>query len=219
MGSVEAVLPGRPLTLSEYLDEKSFGKDRCRLPRELRRKAYQIYEQYEANLRSKGLWDDSDRVMDVLSRCELKLLQPLSGCVPIEVAHQDCDYDKVYVDEIQDCTQAEICLLFIEAGLDVQSLFLVGDPAQAVVEGVDFRFEEVRAIVYKLSDGRETLERPVKLSVNYRSHSGILKCASAVLDTMHAAFPGSAKVLPEVRFRNDGPCVPWRGSEDAARQE
>jgi hypothetical protein len=44
------------------------------------------------------------------------------------------------MDKIQHFTQAEINL-FLLAGLDVQSsLILVGDPAQAVEEEVDFRF-------------------------------------------------------------------------------
>lgn len=89
--------------------------------------------------------------------------------------------------------------------MNVQSLFLAGDPAQAVVEGVDFRFEEVRAIVHKLSNGREKLDRPMKLVVNYRSHSGILLCAAAVLSKMLVTFPGSAKDLPPDTGISQGP--------------
>ena len=43
------------------------------------------------------------------------------------------DYDKVYVDEIQDCRQAETTLFLIAAGMNVQSLFLAGDPVQVFV--------------------------------------------------------------------------------------
>ena len=202
-GSIEAVLLGRPLHVKEYLDLEAFGKDRCRLPKDLRRKAFDMFEKYEAELRRRQMWDDADRVMDILARCDLKQLQPLSGCISDEMG--DRDYDKVYVDEIQDCTQAETSLFFLAAGLQVQSLFLAGDPAQAVVEGVDFRFEEVRSIVYKLSQGRETLDRPMKLFVNYRSHAGILQCASAVIEKMCAAYPGSARVLPPDSGHSQGP--------------
>jgi hypothetical protein len=62
---------------------------------------------------------------------------------------------------------------------------------------VDFRFEEVRSVVHKLSGGKESIQKPMKLLVNYRSHSGILNCASAVLEKMFAMFPGCAKVLPK----------------------
>lgn len=53
-------------------------------------------------------------------------------------------YNKIYVDEIQDSTQAEITLFFLSTGIELNSMFLAGDNAQAVVEGVDFRFEEVK---------------------------------------------------------------------------
>eukprot|EP00597_Dinobryon_sp_UTEXLB2267_P010567 CAMPEP_0170100792 /NCGR_PEP_ID=MMETSP0020_2-20130122/1864_1 /TAXON_ID=98059 /ORGANISM="Dinobryon sp., Strain UTEXLB2267" /LENGTH=664 /DNA_ID=CAMNT_0010323745 /DNA_START=228 /DNA_END=2219 /DNA_ORIENTATION=- len=202
-GSIEAVLLGRPLHLKEYLDLEAFGKERCRLPKDLRRKAYEIYSKYEAEMRRRQMWDDADRVMDILARCNLTQLKPLSGCISDEFG--DRDYDKVYVDEIQDCTQAETSLFFLAAGLQVQSLFLAGDPAQAVVEGVDFRFEEVRSIVYKLSQGKETLERPMKLFVNYRSHTGILRCASAVIEKLCSAYPGSARVLPPDLGYSQGP--------------
>jgi superfamily I DNA/RNA helicase len=43
---------------------------------------------------------------------------------------------KVYVDEVQDYTQAEILLFFKLSGPG--DLFLGGDPAQSVVEGVEF---------------------------------------------------------------------------------
>jgi hypothetical protein len=35
------------------------------------------------------------------------------------------------------------------------ALFLAGDTAQAVEEGVDFRFEEVRAVVHDISGGKQ----------------------------------------------------------------
>jgi hypothetical protein len=94
---------------------------------------------------------------------------------------------------------------FLAAGLNLQSSFLAGDPAQAVVEGKDFRFKELRAIPYMLSNGKERLDRPFKLIVNYRNHSGILLCAAAVLAKMFAAFPGSAKELPPDKGVFQGP--------------
>ena len=64
-----------------------------------------------------------------------------------------------------------------------------------MVEGIDFRFEEVRSVIHKLSRGKEKIERPIKLLVNYRSHSGVLDCAAFVLDYLFSAFPGAAKVI------------------------
>ena len=201
-GSIEAVLLGRPLQLKEYLDLENFGKNRCRLPKDARRTAFRIYEQYEKELLATDMWDDCDRMLDLLKRCDLNERRPLSGCISDGLGTRN--YDRVYVDEVQDCTQAEICLFIVAAGLQFQSLFLVGDPAQAVVEGVDFRFEDLRSIVFKLSQGRESLDRPTTLTTNYRSHTGILNYAEKVIDLLDDAFPGSAKKLP-TECRAQGP--------------
>ena len=143
------------------------------------------------------MWDDTDRVMDLLLRFDM---------------NRDCEmnytgkggpYNKVYVDEIQDSTQAEITLLFLSCGFDFDALFLAGDNAQSVVEGVDFRFEEVylrlsflsvlvtclycqvRSIMYALSKDvlvrKREVNKPVTLVTNFRSHSGILNCATGIL--------------------------------------
>ena len=198
-GSIEAVLAGRPLTLKEYL---ALAPERCRLTSDQRREVYSVFEVYEGQLARDRLWDESGRTLDTLS---LLLSRwdglPCSAGCPVNPA----PYDRVYVDEVQDCTQAEIALFLVAAGMNTQALFLAGDPAQAVAEGVDFRFEEVRAVVYRLSNGRERLDRPVKLEVNYRSHTGILNCASGILSKMFVLFPGSAKVLQPDRGLFTGP--------------
>ncbi len=195
-GSIEAVLAGSPLTLEEYI---ALAEERCRLTPDQRREAYATYEAYESRLQRTGLWDESGRTMDFLS-CWIR-----SGRKAVLATGRGGEYDKVYVDEVQDCTQAEITLFFVAAGLRMQALFMAGDPAQAVVEGVDFRFEEVRSIVYKLSCGLERIDRPIKLTVNYRSHTGILDCAAAVLGKLFAFFPGAAKVLHPDRGLYKGP--------------
>jgi hypothetical protein len=37
------------------------------------------------------------------------------------------DYEKVYVDEVQDNTQAEVVLYFLAAGLNTKALFFAGN--------------------------------------------------------------------------------------------
>ena len=75
--------------------------------------------------------------------------------------------------------------------------FLAGDTAQSVVEGVDFRFQEVRSIGHSLFEGdkRCVPDKPVTVNVNFRSHSGILNVAAGVLDRLFKAFPKSANTL------------------------
>jgi superfamily I DNA/RNA helicase len=90
-------------------------------------------------LMTNNLWDDADRVMDLLLRSEAR-----RDDSEMNYTGKGGPYNKIYVDEIQDSTQAEITLLFLCCGYDFDALFLAGDNAQSVVEGVDFRFEEVR---------------------------------------------------------------------------
>ena len=46
-GSIEAALQHHPLTLDQYLDMETFGKDRCRLSPDQRREVYQLYTRYD----------------------------------------------------------------------------------------------------------------------------------------------------------------------------
>lgn len=81
-------------------------------------------------------------------------------------------------------------------------LFLAGDPAQSVVEGADFRFEEIRLVGYHLyGEGRRHLipDKPKTVHLNFRSHCGILNVAAPVLSCLFQAFPDSAKQLKEDR--------------------
>eukprot|EP01035_Chromulina_nebulosa_P064052 gene64051-87605_t len=70
-GSLEAALLGRSLKLEEYLDLESFGENRCRLSKEMRVKAFRIFEQYENDLKDNNMWDDCDRIMNLLKKHDL----------------------------------------------------------------------------------------------------------------------------------------------------
>jgi superfamily I DNA/RNA helicase len=191
-GSVEAALAHRSLTLLEYL---AFAKDRVHLSKEQRADAYAMFERYQAVLMERKLWDDGDRAVELFSRgYDLFSLDGLN-------------FDRVYVDEVQDYTQAEM-LLFLLSGatspqrgsnLNFNSLFLAGDPVQAVREGVSFRFEDVRGIAFalnKLSGLDDRFDKPHKLTTKYRSHVGFLKCSDAVLGKLFGAFPSKSRELP-----------------------
>jgi len=175
----------------------NFSSGRCRLTMEQRIAAYDMFLHYQHELHRRGLWDEGDRIMDLIRGSQLNGTLNYSG--------RDGPYDKVYVDEIQDSTQAEILLFFLAAGMNYQALFLAGDPAQSVVEGVDFRFEEVRQLVYLISGKTARLDKLEKLQVNYRSHAGVISCAAGVLELLFSIFPDSAKVLPKDQGLCNGP--------------
>jgi superfamily I DNA/RNA helicase len=133
-GSIEAVQKGEPLTGTEFLNTTKIGSKRCLLDPEQRSTVYQYFERYEKTRIELGLWDDCDRVAATLHRIyRLRSTE--------ELRYRELCYSKIYVDEVQDYTQAEIALFFLLSGPN--DLFLAGDLAQSVVEGVSFRFDEV----------------------------------------------------------------------------
>ncbi len=75
-------------------------------------------------------------------------------------------------------------------------LFLAGDTAQSVANGVYFRFEEVNSIVYnfhrhldrRLCDTNVHFEKK-KLRCNFRSHDGVLRVCDQILKFLSKAFP------------------------------
>ncbi|KAJ1433767.1 hypothetical protein B484DRAFT_9190 [Ochromonadaceae sp. CCMP2298] len=148
-GSVEALLvegtvgsstsssSSRALSLPAYL---ALAKGRCRLQPPERAEAYAVYVQYEALLLHAGLWDDCDRVMHILLAAGLHLPLGKSGRNGGGGGGGgggfEQMFDKVYVDEVQDSSQIEIALYFLAAGMRYDRLFLAGDPAQSIVEGI-----------------------------------------------------------------------------------
>ena len=69
--------------------------------------------------------------------------------------------------------------------------------AQSVVEGTEFRFEEVRSVAYFAAGNDRKLvpSKPLTVNLNFRSHAGVLNVASSFLDYLFQYFPSSAKQL------------------------
>eukprot|EP00985_Skeletonema_marinoi_P006234 scaffold2699_cov140-Skeletonema_marinoi.AAC.8 len=183
-GSIEAFqTPEGILPREEFVEVERLGKNRCRIPVELREQVYDEFLQYQKYLQDQQLWDDCDRVRHLLLRMKHATKHDPDAFAQVQRS-------KVYVDEVQDYTQLEILLFFYLSGPN--GLFLAGDPAQSVVEGTEFRFEEVRGVGHFVGS---VIQKPKTVNVNFRSHSGILNCAGGVLDLMFTYFPSSAKQL------------------------
>jgi superfamily I DNA/RNA helicase len=173
------------------------GKRQNRLDQNQRKVSYSIFEAYGNFMKEKNLWDDTDRV----SKIVIKLSQNAQ-------TRHALKHNRFYVDEVQDFTQAEIAMFF--QCCDMGKLFMAGDPAQAVEEGVDFRFEDIRMVANELFDDKRNIpEKPKLLKVNFRSHAGVLNLAAGVLDIMFKQFPGSARELAkdEGLFRGPRPAL------------
>jgi len=196
-GSIEALLePNQIMTKENFL---ALGRRRCRLGQAQRGKVYEIFQKYQNICSAQNLWDDCDRICALLLRLQNARESEDST---FNALHRN----KIYVDEIQDYTQAEIYLFFLLCGAG--DLFLAGDPAQSVVEGVEFRFEDIRSVGYHVSSPatRDLIpNKPKTVTTNFRSHSGVMDTAAAILNCMFTAFPYSAKQLPEDKGLFSGP--------------
>ncbi|KAJ1446663.1 hypothetical protein M885DRAFT_545628 [Pelagophyceae sp. CCMP2097] len=184
-GSAEAVVLGRGLGEAEF-NVPAFN-NRSRLDAAERSEALKICARYDGELRRRNLWDDADR-----SRC--------IAHAALQQGWRDgrAPYDHVYVDEVQDSTQAEVMLMFAACGSDPRRLWLAGDTAQAITYGVHFRFADVRSAIYHAqpSTAKGDAAKLQALTLNYRSHSGVLDVAAAVIDLLHARFAGAIDKLP-----------------------
>lgn len=54
---------------------------------------------------------------------------------------------QIYVDETQDFTQAELCLL-LRVCHSPNEMFLTGDTAQSIMRGIAFRFNDLRSLFF-----------------------------------------------------------------------
>ena len=75
-------------------------------------------------------------------------------------------------------------------------MFLARDPALSVVEGVEFRFENIRSVGYHIAkkDRRDLIPtKPNTVNVKFRCHDAVLNTAGSTLYYMFDAFPNSKK--------------------------
>jgi hypothetical protein len=189
-GSIDAFQQtGGVLSREDFI---GLGKNRCKVPLHMRDSVYDIFLQYQQWVSDQHLCDDMDRILALLKGVE----EAKRSHSP--VYEEEIKKMRIYVDEVQDYTQLEILLFFYISG-GPGALFLAGDPAQSVVEGTDFRFEEVRSVGYFVAGNKKQRnlipDKPKKVNVNFRSHAGVLNCAGGFLDLLFTYFPGSAKQL------------------------
>mmetsp|Transcript_12027 Transcript_12027/g.24053 ORF Transcript_12027/g.24053 Transcript_12027/m.24053 type:complete len:3243 (+) Transcript_12027:98-9826(+) len=179
----------RFLSLEEYL---SLPRKQSRTDETQRRQVYQLFCNYEKIKKDGGYFDECDLVYNIAGR-----VTALDQVYFEKLRSRDCmgllPIDSLFVDEVQDFTQAE---LFILAKLcrDPNNLFLAGDTAQSIAIGVDFRFTDVRQIFYNNFGGIEP--KLLQLSYNYRSHAGVLRLAACVVELLYHFFSNSLDRLP-----------------------
>ena len=137
-GSIGALFSGEPLTEQQYLSEAWGGRRTLGMDVGLRKRAYQVFKSYERYLEDQERWDACDREVALVQRA---LRDGFTTLRP---------FDRAYVDEVQDMTQASLAVLLLAVGGDPERLYCCGDTAQAIQDGVAFRFQAVRKSRFNL---------------------------------------------------------------------
>ena len=87
-------------------------------------------------------------------------------------------------------------------------MFFTGDTAQTIMRGVAFRFQDLRSLFHRINSKIPVInvpQKPYNLTINFRSHSGILKLAGSIIDLISEFFKDSIDRLPGDRSMFQGP--------------
>jgi superfamily I DNA/RNA helicase len=158
---------------------------------------FDLFLKYEEEKKMLGGYDISDVVFHIWSQLAQ---QP---------AEERTLIHSIFVDETQDFTQAELAL-FVRIAKEKNDLFFSGDTCQTIASGVGFRFDDLKSIfkyeadrqLDELSAKAQSLPAGLKvkipevnaLTVNYRTHNGILAAAAGIVDLLEFFFP-QAEIL------------------------
>ncbi|KIK41852.1 hypothetical protein CY34DRAFT_84670 [Suillus luteus UH-Slu-Lm8-n1] len=160
---------------------------------------YDIFEIYRKFKKQKRHFDVADRTHAIL-----KVLrnQKFPG--------QQVDY--VYVDEAQDNLLID-ALVLRRLCRNSDGLFWAGDTAQTISAGSSFRFNDLKAFVYRMERHCNSVtptgapaRQPMmfQLATNYRSHNGIVKCAHSVIELITKFWPNAIDHLQPEKGVADG---------------
>ena len=198
-GSAEALLSENgELSLEDY---ESLGKKKAPNFSADRKVVYDLYRVYQRERSSKRMFDEADLVYNIHKRLQL-------------ITSPEWSVHQIYVDETQDFTQAELSLL-IRCCRSPNELFFTGDTAQSIMRGISFRFNDLKSLFHHArkaagitDDQNNFITVPKKLyqlTHNYRSHAGILRLASSVVDLLLTYFPDSFDRLQKDEGLFEGP--------------
>ncbi|KAG8982207.1 hypothetical protein FRB93_008303 [Tulasnella sp. JGI-2019a] len=189
-------------TPNGYLDRSTYENISVRMQSTFARSRPKIYSLFEAYLKQKRIlncYDAPERTHALLKSANRGVTGKL--------------VDFLYVDEAQDN-------LLIDAGLlrslckSPHGMFFAGDTAQTIAIGSSFRFDDLKAYLYRIEEadlmvkeGKRQAVHPAffQLSVNYRSHGGIVNAATSVVSLITKLFPHSIDALAPERGMVDGP--------------
>ena len=198
-GSAEALLSENGvLSLEDY---ESLGKKKAPNFSADRKVVYDLFCVYQRVHSSNRMFDEADLVFNIHRRLQ-------------RIPAPEWSIHQFYVDETQDFTQAELSLL-IRCCRFPNDLFFTGDTAQSIMRGIAFRFDDLKSLFHHAKkaagikgDHHDFIRVPKKvyqLTHNYRSHAGILRLASSVVDLLLYYFRDSFDRLQKDKGLFEGP--------------
>jgi hypothetical protein len=194
-GSESALRKGSHLDLREYKEIGNRMAPNFSSHRDTIYKVFLKYQKYQQNQRHHNyLFDECDLVLQLYNRLK-------------KVPDVPWSLHSLYIDEVQDFTQAELAI-FIHCCRDPNSMFFTGDTAQSIMRGIAFRFQDLRSSFHRIHSKISKVnipEKPYTLTVNFRSHSGILNVAGSIIDLIKEFFKDSIDHLPDEEGMFPGP--------------
>ena len=198
-GSAETLLSeSGVLSLEDY---ESLGRKKAPNFLADRKVVYELFLVYQRVRSSNRMFDEADLVFNIHRRLQT-------------IAAPEWSIHQFYVDETQDFTQAELSLL-IRCCRFPNDLFFTGDTAQSIMRGIAFRFNDLKSLFHHAKqaagikeENHDFIRVPKKLyqlTHNYRSHAGILRLASSVVDLLLNYFPDSFDRLQKDEGLFEGP--------------
>ncbi|KAI6165389.1 hypothetical protein EDD17DRAFT_1754090 [Pisolithus thermaeus] len=163
---------------------------------------YAIYEAYSKLKHQRRHHDAAERTHAILNTL-------LGG-----TSFQGRQVDFLYVDEAQDCLLIDALLLRLLCS-NPEGLFWAGDTAQTISPGSSFRFDDLRAFLHRIEMDQASSSHIVReqavahpasfqLTINHRSHGGILNCARSVIQLISHFWPHSIDSLQPEHGTVDG---------------
>ncbi|KAF8746782.1 hypothetical protein RHS01_11486 [Rhizoctonia solani] len=163
----------------------------------VRGQVYAIYEEYTKQCRRRYEIDNADRTQKILSRYK----------VPAESR-----VDYIFVDEVQDHLMSDVYLLqSLCSNLD--GGYWCGDTAQTINVGSSFRIKDLKAFIYDNMIPKEASRwqrKPTapfslfELTVNFRSHAGIVRYAASLVELIYTLFPTSIDIMKPESAKTPG---------------
>ncbi|KAG1777307.1 hypothetical protein EV702DRAFT_1102293 [Suillus placidus] len=163
---------------------------------------YDIFEIYTKTKSQRRHHDVADRTHAIL---KVLRSQRFPG--------QQIDY--LYVDEAQDNLLID-ALFLRQLCRNPDGLFWAGDTAQTISAGSSFRFDDLKAFLYRVEQQQQQntsvnstgtyLHQPTmfQLAINYRSHGGIVNCAHSVIELITKFWPNTIDNLRPEKGVVDG---------------